>query len=82
MIPIAVIQIVALQNVVIRIVALRNAVLRSAEIRIAAIHAVVLIEALTLVPISVLIAVRDAAAIPAAILARDARSADFHAAVP
>lgn len=72
----------------IRIVALalRNAVLRSAEIRIAAIHAVVLIVALTLVPISVLIsvliAVRDVAAIPAAILARDARSADFHAAVP
>jgi hypothetical protein len=51
---------------------------RLLAIRSAVIHVVVLIVAPLLVRIEVPISVRDVAAIPAVIPARDARSADFH----
>lgn len=72
----------AVQLLAIRSAVLRSAVLRNAVIQIAVIHDAVLI----VVPISVLIlalnAVLIVASIQALIPARDALSAEFHAAVP
>ena len=75
----AAIRILAIRILVIRIAVIRIAVIQNAEIQnvviqSAAIHVVVLIVALILV----LNVVRDVAAIPVAIPARDARTADFH----